>query len=166
MQSSTITLEAPPKKRILLVDDHPVVRHALTPLIELQPNLVFCGEAESATGAIRAVEDDLPDVAIIDTSMTGANGIELIKHLRAGFPELVILVLSMHDELLYAERASKAGARGYVMKREATEKLADAVEKITSGEAYISQRVNEMLIERLSTGTSDSQPDLVHSLSA
>jgi DNA-binding NarL/FixJ family response regulator len=151
---------------VLLVDDHPVVRHGLRQLIELQPDLVVSAEADSASRAIHEVEKAVPDVAIVDISMTGANGIELIKNLKARFPDLAILVLSMHDELLYAERALKAGARGYVMKREATERLIDAIAKVLANQIYISERVNERIIRRLTSESSESSTmDLVSRLS-
>ena len=108
------------RRRIFLVDDHPLVREGLTNLINGQNDLVVCGEAEDSAGAIAGIAKARPDVALIDISLKNESGLELIKNLESQFPLVALIVVSMHDEALYAERAVRAGARGYVMKRETT----------------------------------------------
>ena len=106
--------------RILLVDDHPIVRQGLKELVEQEPDLSVCGEAENMVQALQAVAASQPDIAIVDIFLRDSNGVELIRALKASYADLPVLVLSMHDEALYAERVLRAGARGYVMKEEAT----------------------------------------------
>src|SRR5690242_17872936 len=115
------------KKRVFLVDDHPLVREWLTNLINQQPDLTVCGESGAAPDALRAIAQLKPDVAIVDISLKDSSGIDLIKSLKETLPPLTILVLSMHDEMHYAERALRAGASGYIMKRETTRKVIDAI---------------------------------------
>src|SRR5436190_2174704 len=108
--------------RVLVVDDHPIVRQGLASLINREPDLMVCGEAEDANSALQAVETLQPDILILDISLNGPTGMDLLKSVRAQNPNLPVLILSMHDELVYAERALRAGANGYIMKQEATEK--------------------------------------------
>src|SRR6478736_6730174 len=115
------------KRRVFLVDDHPLVREWLTNLINQQPDLVVCGETESAPQALQAIARANPGVAIVDISLKDSSGIELIKNLKQCQPGVSVLGLSMHDESLYAERALRAGAKGYIMKRETTKKVIDAI---------------------------------------
>lgn len=136
----------PTKKRILIVDDHPVFRHGITALINAEPDLTVCGEASSSASALDAMRTLQPDIAMLDISLPGTNGIELIKLMKAEHPKLPILILSMHDESLYAMRALKAGALGYVMKAEALTHVLDALRKALSGEIYVSPRLNKSLI--------------------
>ena len=121
------------KKRVFLVDDHPLVREWLINLINRQPDLMICGEAEDAPRALSAVGVLKPDVAIVDLSLTTGSGLELIKDIRAHSPDVAVIVLSMYDEALYAERALRAGARGYVMKRETTKKVLAAIRRVLEG---------------------------------
>jgi len=129
------------KARLLIVEDHPIVRHGLIHLLNNVPDFVVCGEVDTARKAMVATETLKPDLAIIDISLPGTDGIELTKNLIAQWPELLILVYSMHDENLYAERALRAGAKGYVMKQEATEKLVDAIRLILDGQIYMSDKM-------------------------
>jgi DNA-binding NarL/FixJ family response regulator len=129
------------KAKVLLVDDHPIVRRGLAQLLNCESDLVVCGEADSARKAMAAIADLKPDLAIVDITLQGTNGIELIKNIVAQWPEVPILVLSMHDEALYAERALRAGAKGYVMKQEATEKLTGALRRILNGQIYVSEKL-------------------------
>jgi DNA-binding NarL/FixJ family response regulator len=140
------------KKRVFLVDDHPLVREWLTNLINQQPDLVVCGESEAAPQALEAVGQLKPEVAIVDISLKDSSGIDLIKSLKEALPSLLILVLSMHDEMHYAERALRAGASGYIMKRETTRKVIDAIHRILEGKMYISEKVAEMIAGRFVTG--------------
>jgi DNA-binding NarL/FixJ family response regulator len=140
-----------PQTRVFLVDDHPLVREWLANLIENQPDMVVCGEAESAGQALATIGDAQPDVAILDVSLDGRSGIELIKDLRLSHPQVLILVLSMHDEELYAPRALRAGARGYIMKREVTQKVILAIRRIQEGKTYVSDRMASILAEKVAT---------------
>jgi DNA-binding NarL/FixJ family response regulator len=134
------------RKTVLIVDDHPVLRHGISQIINNEKDLVVCGEAESAPTALDAMRRLKPDLALIDISLQGTNGIELIKLMRAEQPKLPILMLSMHDESLYALRALRAGARGYVMKGEAMEHVLTAIRKVLEGDIYVSPRFSERLV--------------------
>ena len=136
----------PTKRRVLIVDDHPVFRHGISALINAEADLVVCGEASSSPSALDAMRNLDPDVALLDISLPGTNGIELIKLMKAEHPKLPLLMLSMHDESLYALRALKAGALGYVMKAEALTHVLDALRKVLKGEIYVSPRLSERLI--------------------
>ncbi|SRR5882724_4712767 len=153
------------KKSVFLVDDHPLVREWLTNLINQQPDLSVCGEAESAPHAIQAITAKKPDVVIVDISLKDSSGIELIKDLKQSHPEGAVLVLSMHDESHYAERALRAGARGYVMKRETTRKVIEAIRRILEGKLYISDKVAEIMTARFVEGKSTEEASPVDQLS-
>ena len=139
-------------KRIFLVDDHPLVREWLTNLIHQQPDLVVCGEAETASQAFEAIARKQPDVAIVDISLQGSSGIELIKNIRMLRPAVAVIVLSMHDESLYAERALRAGAHGYIMKRETAKKVIAAIRQVLEGELYLSDRLRALFAEKFLRG--------------
>src|SRR6202011_5078240 len=144
--------QAVAKKRILVVDDHPIVRQGLALLINREPDLEVCGEAEEATGALHVLASARPDVLIVDISLNGPGGLDLLKNIRPTHPTLPVLILSMHDESIYAERALPAGANGYIMKQEATEKVLGAVRRILSGEIYVSDRVANKILKHYITG--------------
>ena len=129
------------KAKIFLVDDHPLVREWLTNLIHQQPDLSVCGEAETAPEALEAIPKSKPEVAIVDISLKSGSGIELIKNLKTVQPRVAVIVLSMHDEDLYAERALRAGARGYIMKRETAKKVIAAIRQVLEGKLYLSERL-------------------------
>ncbi len=131
----------PRKKTVFLVDDHPLVREWLTNLINQQPDLEVCGEAESGPEAMQAILSLKPDIAIVDIALKDSSGIELIKDLKQSSPGVAVLVLSMHEESHYAERALRAGARGYLMKRETTRKVNAAIHKVLAGELSISEGI-------------------------
>ena len=136
----------PRKNRILVVDDHPIVRQGLALLINQEADLLVCGEAEEATGAMHMLASAKPDILIVDISLNGPDGLDLLKNIRNVYPTLPVLILSMHDESIYAERALRAGANGYIMKQEATEKVLVALRRILCGEIYVSDRIaNKML---------------------
>ena len=126
------------KRRIFLVDDHPLVCEGLTTMINRQHDLEVCGEAGSAPEALQAIMALQPDAALVDLTLASGSGLELLKDLRACCPETVLVVLSMHDEATYAERALRAGARGYVMKREATKKVIAALRQVLAGKLFVS----------------------------
>ena len=127
------------KRTVFIVDDHPLVREWLTNLVNQQPDLVVCGESESAPEAFAAIGASRPDIAIVDISLKNSSGIELIKSLKESHPAVAVLVLSMHEESHYASRALRAGARGYVMKRETTRKVIEAIHRILEGKLYVSE---------------------------
>ena len=141
-----------PKVKIFLVDDHPLVREWLTTLIEQQPDLVVCGEADDTAQALQTISTTKPEVAVVDLALKSGSGLELIKDLKQTCPEVAVVVISMHDELLYAERAFRAGARGYVMKRESTKKVVEAIRHVLDGKRYMSERVAAAMAEKLVEG--------------
>ncbi len=153
------------KKRILVVDDHPIVREGLALLINREADLLVCGEADDAMGAMHVVASAKPDVLIVDLSLNGPDGLDLLKNIRIKHPGLPVLILSMHDELIYAERALRAGANGYIMKQVATEKVLVAVRRILSGEVYVSDRVANRMLKRYFTGSGAGKNSAIADLS-
>jgi len=140
------------KAKILLVDDHPIVRQGLAEMIDQNPDLMVCGTAEDVHKALDAIEKYSPDLVIADISLKGSNGIELLKNIKVRYPRTMVLVLSMHDESLYAVRALRAGAAGYIMKQEATEKVLTAIRQVISGEIYLSERMEKKMMHQLVGG--------------
>jgi len=138
--------------RVFLVDDHPLVRESLARLIDQQPDLEVCGEAANAALALARAPASRPDVAVVDLSLEGRSGLDLIRDLRETCPAAHVLVLSMHDEQLYAERALRLGARGYIMKREATRNVIAAIRRVRDGELYLSASLAASLAEKAATG--------------
>ncbi|HZR20519.1 MAG TPA: response regulator transcription factor [Verrucomicrobiae bacterium] len=147
-----ITENSAGKKRIFLVDDHPLVREWLSNLINQQPDLTVCGEAETGPQAMQGILQLKPDVAIIDISLKDSSGIELIKDLEETQPGTAVLVLSMHEESHYAQRALRAGAKGYIVKRETTRKVITAIRQVLAGGIYISEQLATALASQLVTG--------------
>lgn len=144
---------SPSKCKVFLVDDHPIVRRGLALFIEREPDLMVCGEAEDATSALHAIRDSAPDFVILDISLNGPDGLELLKTLRARYPNLPALVLSMHDESVYAERALRAGANGYIMKQEAGDKVITAIRHILGGDVYLSDRLTKQMLQQFVNGS-------------
>jgi DNA-binding NarL/FixJ family response regulator len=140
------------KKKILVVDDHPLVREWLANLIQQQPDLDVCSEMESAPSALSAVAAARPDLVIVDINLKNSSGIELIKNLKESHPDIPVLVLSMHDESLYAERVFRAGARGYVNKRETAQKMVEAIRRVLAGKLYVSEKAAEILAGKTARG--------------
>jgi DNA-binding NarL/FixJ family response regulator len=140
-----IMTPTPGKKRIFIVDDHPLVREWLGNLIRQQPDLAVCGECESAPVALSSFAAAQPDLIIADINLKDSSGVELIKDLKKLRPDVPVLVLSMHDESLYAERAFRAGARGYVNKRETAQKMIEAIHRVLDGKLYVSEKTAEVL---------------------
>ena len=153
------------KRRVLIVDDHPLMRQGLAQLVNQQPDLAICGEAEDAPQALRQASDLKPDVVIVDLSLKGSDGIELIKSLHLQYDQLPILVLSMHDEAIYAERALKAGAWGYIMKQEATNQVLDALRRGLAGEIHVSQSMSSRIVQGLVRGSGSSNRSPLERLS-
>ncbi len=153
------------RTRILIVDDHPIVRQGLAELINHEGDLVVCGQAEDSHGAMKAIRELNPNMAIIDISLKETSGLELIKDIHSQHADVPVLALSMHDETLYAERALRAGAMGYIMKQEATENVIGAVRKILGGEIYVSDRMAGRMVRKLVTGQTETSTSQVDSLS-
>lgn len=151
--------------RILIVDDHPLLRKGVSQLINNEKDLVVVGEAEDAHKALTAIENTKPDVALIDISLGGTSGIELLKNIKVRFPKLQVLVLSMHDESVYAHRALRAGASGYIMKQEGTEKVLTALRKILNGEVYLSERLGTRMLNTLVGGRASLTSSPIEELS-
>ena len=141
------------KKTVFVVDDHPLLRQGLALMINREPDLMVCGEAEEAHAATKAIAAKKPDILIADISLNGPDGLDLLKTLRTLYPDLPVLVLSMHDESIYAERALRARANGYIMKQEATEKVLIAVRRILSGDIYLSDRMANKLLHQYISGS-------------
>jgi DNA-binding NarL/FixJ family response regulator len=140
------------KIRILLVDDHPLVREGLANLILQQPDLEVCGEAASEPQALQLAAQLQPDVAVVDISLENGSGLDLIKSIKAIHPRVAMLALSMHDEALYAERALRAGARGYLMKREAAKKVIQGIRAVLAGQLFVSDKIAALMTERFVEG--------------
>lgn len=136
--------------RIGIIDDHPIVRHGLAQLVEMEDDMTICAEASTGQEAIEAIEQDQPDVVLVDLELEGASGLEVVKTLRALYPDLPTLVLSMHDENLYAERALRAGAKGYVMKQERPEQVLEAIRTVLRGDVAVSPHIASKLLKVMS----------------
>ena len=155
---TTSTADSTAKRRVFLVDDHPLVREWLTNLVNQQKDLMVCGEAEDAPRALQAIENLQPDVAVVDVTLANGSGIELVKDVKRIAPQVAVVVLSMHDESLYAERALRAGARGYVMKRETTKKIISAIRDVLEGRLHVSEEFKALLTEKLLDGKTGGSP--------
>jgi DNA-binding NarL/FixJ family response regulator len=153
------------KIKILLVDDHPLVREGLVNLIGQQSDFEVCGEAGSEPHALELIRTVQPDVAIVDISLENGSGIELIKSIKALHPDVTVLVLSMHDESLYAERALRAGARGYIMKREAAKKIIQGIRNVLAGQLYVSDKIAAMMNENYVEGRTAASVSPIEQLS-
>ena len=142
----------PHKANVFIVDDHPLVREWLANLIHQQPDFLVCGEAETEASALQSIITLKPDVAIVDISLKEGSGIELIKRIKTRSPAVAVIVLSMHDENLYAERAIRAGARGYIMKRETTKRIIEAIRSVLGGKLYVSERLTALFAKKFLDG--------------
>ena len=158
------SVAAAKKSRVFVVDDHPIVRQGLALLINRESDLAVCGEAEDAQSAIQTVATVKPDIMVVDISLNGPDGLDLLKDVRMRFPELPVLILSMHDESIYAERALRAGAQGYIMKQEATEKVLVALRRILGHEIYVSERIANRMLQRYIGGPAADRPSSVADL--
>jgi DNA-binding NarL/FixJ family response regulator len=154
MATSRPQLDSHSKKcRVLLVDDHPIVRQGLALLIDREPDLSVCGEADGAHTAFHAITTLRPDIVVLDISLNGPDGLDVLKEIRLKSASMPVLILSMHDESIYAERAMRAGANGYIMKQEATEKVLVAIRRILQGEVYLSDRLTNTMLQQYMRGT-------------
>jgi DNA-binding NarL/FixJ family response regulator len=152
------------KKRVLVVDDHPIVRQGLALLINREPDLIVCGESEDARTAMQSIITANPDILVVDISLNGPDGLDLLKDVRTRYPNLPVLILSMHDESVYAERALRAGAQGYIMKQEASEKVLVALRRILSDEIYVSERISNRMLHRYIGSSTQRRPSSVAAL--
>jgi DNA-binding NarL/FixJ family response regulator len=146
MKTPKKTAAAKERKRILIVDDHPITRQGLRGLLSQEPDFMICGEEESAAGALTIMKSAQPDVVLADLTLVGKSGLEFIKDLRALHPETVVLAVSMHDETIYAERVLRAGARGYIMKSEGGAKLVKAIRHVLQGNIYVSEKMSARIL--------------------
>jgi len=146
------SMAAPQRRRLYLVEDHPVTREGLARLINFERDLHVCGQAGSSAQALAEIARDKPQLVLVYISLAGASWIELIKDIVARHPGLLVLVLSTHDETLYAERALRAGAKGYIMKHESTDEVMKAIRKVLSGGVYLSERMQGQLVAMVAGG--------------
>ncbi len=151
--------------RIVLVDDHPAVREGLADSINRENGLAVCGQADDYPGALRIIESSSPDLAVIDLTLKSSSGLELIKEIHLRWPGVLILVVSMHDETLYAERALRAGAQGYITKQEATHKVIQAIRHVLAGGIYLNEAISATILARL-TGKPEQTADSITGLLA
>ena len=151
------------KNKIFIVDDHPLVREWLANLINQQRDLVVCGEADDKASAMKEIVAKKPDLAVVDLSLKSGSGIELIKDIKCVLPDVLVIVLSMHDEMQYAERALRAGARGYIMKRDSTKNIIAAIRQVLGGKPFVSEHVTAMMAEKFMSGESgsDDSPETI-----
>src|SRR5215469_9191565 len=153
------------RTRILLVDDHAVVRYGIAQLINRQPDLIVCGEEEAASNALSAIARLKPDLVIADISLKDSSGLELMRNIKAQYSNLPVLVISAHDENIYAEIAFRAGALGYLMKEEALEKIITAIRRVLSGNIYVSEALTAKMLQQQVRGQPDLQQSPVEGLS-
>ena len=159
------TMRSSKKHHILIVDDHPIVRQGLAQLIDQEQDLSVCGQAENAHEAMGVIKSLSPDLAIVDITLRETIGMELIKDIKVRYPSLPVLTLSMHDEAIYAERALRAGAKGYIMKQEATERVVTAIRRVLAGEVYISEDMAAKMVSKMIGRTPDKGASPVERLS-
>jgi DNA-binding NarL/FixJ family response regulator len=146
----------PPKSKVLIVDDHPVFRAGLSALVNLEPDLAVCGEADDAAQAMKALDRLTPSLVLLDMSLPDKSGLELLKDIRVMHPEVPVLIISMHDEALYAERVLRAGGRGYIMKQSGPDKVIQAIRKVLAGGISVSDRISAQILDNLSSTRSKS----------
>jgi len=138
--------------RLLIVDDHPLVRSGIRSILQLEPDLEVCGEAESLEQALELVEREQPDLVLVDITLKNSSGLTLLKELQSRWPNILTLAVSMHDEFTYAVRCLKAGAKGYIMKQAGTERIRDAIRCVLEGGTYLSEKMTQSAVEQLGTG--------------
>ncbi len=157
MRTSTPRKSKRGKYKIFVVDDHPLVREGLRRLINPQPHLSICGEAATTDQALKSIPVLKPDLMILDLTLAGSDGLDLIKDMKLRSLKPLVLVLSMHDESLYAERALRAGAKGYIMKQEASKEVLKAIHRILAGEIYVSEKMSDKMLHKVADGNLDEK---------
>jgi DNA-binding NarL/FixJ family response regulator len=153
------------KTTILLVEDHPIFRKGLMEILNSEPGFEVVGEAEDAFEGLKAVKEKKPDLVIVDITLKDSSGIELIKDIKLRYPETLLLTLSMHDETIYAERALRAGARGYIMKQHAPETVVKAIHQVLDGKIFVSEEIANRIFNRFIDGRGTAESSPVESLS-
>ena len=151
--------------RLLIVDDHPLVRSGIRALIDMEDDLEVCGEAEGQHEAMELINKDQPDMVLVDISLKNSNGLNLLKEISQSYPDIMTLAVSMHDEYTYAIRCLKAGAKGYIMKQEGTEKILDAIRAVLEGKTYLSPNMTQAAVDQLGAGKSPAGASPVEALS-
>ncbi|NUM52263.1 MAG: response regulator transcription factor [Candidatus Hydrogenedentes bacterium] len=151
--------------KVVLVEDHPVVRRGIVQLLHEEEDIRVCGEAEDVVGALEAIGRETPDIVVVDLSLRDSNGLDLLREMRQRFPDLRALVLTMHTEPNYVEKALRLGARGYITKDQADEQIIDALRKVAAGGLYLDPSTNEAVLLRLVDGPKKSMDDQVNELS-
>ena len=164
MSTVTRTKAEAPKTKVFLVDDHPLVREWLTQLIQRENDMAVCGEAEDTQEALEKIEATKPAIVIADISLKTTHGLELVKDLQARLPSLPVLILSMHDESLYAERVLRAGAKGYITKQEATKRILLAIRQVLAGQIYISEKMASRMVHKMVLGRALEQKSPIERL--
>lgn len=153
------------KSRIFLVDDHAMFREGLRQLIDRELDLTVCGDAAAPDEALQGIRELKPDLAIVDISLSGGNGIDLVKAIKSEYEDLPVLIVSMHDEVLYAERALRAGAMGYVMKQEPAKTVKTAIRKVLGGDLHLSEKMASSVISKVMHGADEVAPSPLEKLS-
>jgi DNA-binding NarL/FixJ family response regulator len=165
MTEPDVELKPPAKSRIFLVDDHAMFREGLRQLIERESDMTVCGDAADAAAALTGIAASPPDLVIVDISLGGTSGIELIKTVKSQYEDLPVLVVSMHEESLYAERALRAGAMGYVMKHEPSKTVKTAIRKVLDGDLFLSPKMSSSMVAKLIHGTTEQFSSPLETLS-
>jgi DNA-binding NarL/FixJ family response regulator len=147
----------PKRTRVLIVDDHPMMREGLASLLETQPDMEVCGQAETAAQALDLIPTSKPAVVIADITLPGKSGFEMIKDIAAMFPGVITLAVSMHDESVYAERVLRAGARGYIMKKEGGKRILEAIRKVVAGDVAVSEKMSAHILRTFSGHSADAE---------
>jgi DNA-binding NarL/FixJ family response regulator len=149
MNQSTASPQSQGEIRVLLVDDHPIVRQGVQLLVDSEEGMRVCGTAESPTGALEQIKATKPTIAVVDLSLKDGNGLDLIKDIKIRYPKVAVLVLSMRDDSFYAERALRAGAMGYITKEEATDRIVEGIRRVLAGEVYLTDSLSAQLLGRM-----------------
>ncbi len=155
----------PKKIKFLVIDDHPVFRQGLVALLESNKDYLVCGQAGTAEEAMDVINKNLPDIMLVDISLSRQNGLDLVRTFKGICPQIPVLIISMHDELIYAERSLKAGARGYVMKQEASSVMLEAIKTVLSGKIYLSETMHDRMLETMFTQKEENHTQLIERLS-
>jgi DNA-binding NarL/FixJ family response regulator len=144
--------------KLLIVDDHPLVRSGIQAIIQMEPDLTVCGEAEGHDDAMAAIAEHHPDLVLVDISLKKSNGLNLLKEIRQSHPDVLTLAVSMHDEFTYAVRCLKAGAKGYIMKQAGTEKILEAIRSVLDGKTFLSEEMTRIVVDQLGSDISAGSP--------
>jgi DNA-binding NarL/FixJ family response regulator len=164
MNQSTASPQSQGEIRVLLVDDHPIVRQGVQLLVDSEEGMRVCGTAESPTGALEQIKATKPTIAVVDLSLKDGNGLDLIKDIKIRYPKVAVLVLSMRDDSFYAERALRAGAMGYITKEEATDRIVEGIRRVLAGEVYLTDSLSAQLLGRMVDKNASLETSLIDEL--